>query len=72
VLSCESAVLPCALARLLELAIPLDLLGLKTGEKLQLALTLTHGGELLERYPSQGAFELTVSATDLEAQMWSV
>jgi alpha-amylase/alpha-mannosidase (GH57 family) len=72
VLTPASAVLPCALAHILEVAVPMALLRLESGEKLQLAITLTQGGELLERYPAQGTFELNASTTDLEAQAWSV
>ena len=66
-------VLPCAFHRILELAIPLDVLELKPEEKPQVAITLmAQGGEVLERYPSQGRFELESFAPDLEAQVWSV
>ena len=66
VLSPHSATVPCALARILEIEIPNDLLGLRGGEKLELTATLLEGGEVLERYPAQGRLELLASAADLE------
>lgn len=68
----KSAVLPCALDRVLELAIPRDLLGLQPKEKLELVIVLRQHGELIERHPAQGVFELTTSVEELEAQAWSV
>ena len=65
------AALPSALGRVLELAVPLTHLELTPGEKVQLTLTLQQGREVLERYPAQGAFPLSMSASDVEARMWS-
>ncbi len=64
--------LPCALGRILELAVPRHDIPLKPGEKLRLTVTLRAGQEVLERYPAQGAFELSASPADLEAQAWPV
>ncbi len=64
--------LVCALGTILELAIPLRLLGLKERERLQLAVSLMQGKEIIERYPAYGSFELLASADDLESQLWSV
>jgi len=61
-----------ALDRVLELAIPRKALGLPPADKLRLSLVLLQAGEPLERYPSQGAFELAASAAHLEAHAWSV
>ncbi len=72
VLSPASATLPCALARFLELAVPRALLGLKEGERLLLTIVLRQGGEALERFPSQGSFELLASTEELEAKAWPV
>ena len=72
VLSPGSAVLPCGFERILEVGIPRDLMGLQPGEKLELSATLMVGGEVIERYPAQGAFALTASLAELEAQTWSV
>lgn len=68
----EPVELPCALNRLLELSIPFEQLRCKDGERIYLAATLHQEGEVLERYPAQGAFELIVSSRDVEAQAWSV
>ncbi|MBI3330966.1 MAG: hypothetical protein HYZ96_02510 [Candidatus Omnitrophica bacterium] len=64
--------LPCALGRILELAIPRHDLSLQPGEKLRLTVTLKAGQDALERYPAQGAFELSAAVADLEAQAWPV
>ncbi|MBI2104677.1 MAG: glycoside hydrolase [Candidatus Omnitrophica bacterium] len=64
--------LRCALGRLLELAVPRHSLPLKPGEKLRLIVTLRAGKDVLERYPAEGAFELSASPADLEAQAWPV
>jgi hypothetical protein len=66
------AVLPCALDRVLELAVPKDLLGLAPKETLELVITLRQAGEVMERHPAHGVFELTASAEELEVQTWSV
>ena len=62
----------CAMGQVLELAIPLPLLELTPGEKLQLVAGFLRGRELVERYPLEGTFELSMSTTELEAQTWSV
>ena len=64
-------VLPCALDRLLELAIPIELLGLREGEPLELSLSLSQGGEVVERHPIEGTFQFVMSVTGLETQLWS-
>jgi len=66
----ETAALPCALDRVLELAVPKDRLALQEGERLELAVTLTAGGETLERYPSQGTLQVAASSAQLETQAW--
>ncbi len=68
----EDIVLQCAMDRVIELALPNSLIPLAPGERLQLSVTLTEGGEALERYPSQGLFELLASPSDLDAQSWLV
>ena len=67
----SAAPLPCALGRLIELAMPLDRLGLKEGDSLELAVTLSRSGDLLECYPSEGHFTLVASLAALQAQAWS-
>ena len=68
----SSTTLRCALGRVLELAIPQELLALNPREKLRLVLSLIEEGKLLERHPAEGVFELAVSAEDLEAHAWPV
>ena len=72
VLSPSQVALPCALDRVLELAVPRDLLKLKPSEKLEVAITLRRADDVIERHPTSGVFELTTSAAELEAQTWSV
>ena len=71
-LSPGSALLPCALERILEVGIPRDVLGLKAGEKLELTVILSRAEDPLERYPTEGVFELMASSEELAAQSWSV
>ncbi len=66
------AALHAAMDRVLELTIPKDLLGVGRGEKLDLIVTLFQEGEAIERYPTEGAFELLTSDADLELQAWSI
>jgi alpha-amylase/alpha-mannosidase (GH57 family) len=61
---------PCALGSMLELALPLEPLGVGAGEPLRLAISLLAGGEAVERYPAQETFELPASVADLEAHAW--
>jgi hypothetical protein len=63
--------LSCAFGRILELAVPLDALALKEGGDLELTVTLSGNGELLERYPTEGHFTLLASLAALQAQAWS-
>ncbi len=65
-----STEIPCAYGRILELAIPRNLVDLPIGTPLTLTITLTDHGEVVERFPSDGALELLGSAKDLEAQVW--
>ncbi len=65
-------VLPCAFGRILELAIPQDLLRLAPKEKLELAVALLDHHEVLERYPSESMFELSAHPGETEAHSWSV
>ena len=55
---------------MLELALPLEPLGVGAGEPLRLTISLLWGEETVERYPTQEAFELPASIADLEAHAW--
>ena len=64
--------LVCAYRRILELAVPKQLLALQPGGSVFLRLTLYHDEESLERYPAQGSFRVPVPPADFEARIWSV
>jgi alpha-amylase/alpha-mannosidase (GH57 family) len=64
--------LVCAYQRVLELAVPTSLLGLKPGDGFQLCVAFFHHDELLERHPTHGGFRVTVPPSDFEIQNWSV
>ncbi len=61
----------CAMDRLLEVAVPLRVLALRPDERVEFALTLIRGDDVLERHPDEGAFHLLTSAADLDAVSWS-
>ena len=67
----SAARLPCVWDRLLEIALPRELFDLKAGQRLSLTVSFASGGEVLERYPAEGAFELITSETELETNAWS-
>ncbi|MDP3722019.1 MAG: glycoside hydrolase family 57 protein [Candidatus Omnitrophota bacterium] len=71
IVSPNPAPLVCALERILELALPRDV-AQGAGGRLQLVAMLKQGGEVVERHPANGTFELADSLTDMGAQMWSV
>jgi alpha-amylase/alpha-mannosidase (GH57 family) len=68
----RAAEVQAALGRILEVAVPLSLLEPGAGKKLPLTVALLASGEVVERYPSQGAFELPASISELEAHAWPV
>ncbi|MBI4341931.1 MAG: glycoside hydrolase [Candidatus Omnitrophica bacterium] len=61
----------CALNRILELAVPLDLADCTAHQPAALAVALRQGGEELERYPTQGVWEVTALEAEPDAQAWS-
>ncbi len=68
-----SVPLACAFQRVLEVAIPLSAAGLTLEQPIPLILTLRQNGQdILERYPSQGMFELPTVVSDLESETWLV
>jgi alpha-amylase/alpha-mannosidase (GH57 family) len=64
--------LACALGGLLELSIPFSAIGLKPGERLPLAIALSIGDDVVERYPEHGTFEIATAMIDQDHQGWSV
>ena len=65
------AAVPCALGSILEMAVPLEQLGLEAGQPLQLAIVLRRNGDAVERHPDHGSFELPVAGLDLTERTWS-
>ncbi len=63
--------LPCALDSLLELALPLGLLGARPGQPVHITLTLHQDGHLIERHPAHGTVEITLPAEEFPAP-WPV
>lgn len=59
-----------AAGALVEIEVPLAALGLAPGQALNLSVALAEGGEQLERYPVDGAFELPMPPADAEAHAW--
>ncbi len=70
--SAPAASVSCAFDRLLEVAVPRDLLDLSPGDRLTVAVSFSSQGQALERYPAEGTFELIGSTAELEANAWSV
>ncbi len=70
--SVDSQELPCAMEQVLELAIPLSLLRIPQGRRCRFALSVLKDAQVVERYPEQGVFELTIAAGELDAHAWSV
>ncbi|MBI4354814.1 MAG: hypothetical protein HY595_06210, partial [Candidatus Omnitrophica bacterium] len=60
-----------AFDRILEASIPLVWLALKPGESCCLILTVFQGADLVERYPAQGTFRLSVPSEGPETSPWS-
>ena len=64
--------LPSALERILELAIPAELIIRPAAvTRLPLKLSLLREGEILEQHPAQGTFQVLASSNDLTADAWS-
>jgi alpha-amylase/alpha-mannosidase (GH57 family) len=58
--------------RIVELAVPFDLLGLKVDEPLQFYVDLRQGGQSLDRAPREGTIALARPSPDFERIMWDV
>jgi len=68
----QSVALACAFQRTIELALPYKPLGIGAGHSFALRVELCDGDDVVERYPSQGAFRVAIPSADLEGAMWSV
>jgi len=71
-LSSNGTTVEVATGRILELSIPFDRLGLKSGELIRFYVELLGGDASLDRAPREGIFELTVPTPDFERIMWQV
>jgi hypothetical protein len=58
--------------RIVELAVPFDLLGLKVDEPLQIHVEIQRGGQSVDRAPREGTIGLTRPSPDFEHIMWDV
>ncbi len=59
-----------AIDHIFEISVPWQSLGLKVGQRLNIAAELIKDGEVIERTPSEGTLDLTVPSADFEMQMW--
>lgn len=69
-LQAEEPGVSCALKRVLELAVPHDLLDLEPGAPLRLSLSLLHDEQVLERIPAQGGVIPLEVAWDVDTNAW--
>jgi alpha-amylase/alpha-mannosidase (GH57 family) len=58
--------------RIVELAVPFDLLGVKVGQPLQFYVEVLEGGQSRDRAPREGVISLTRPSSDFERMMWDV
>ncbi|TAN62728.1 hypothetical protein EPN18_04150 [bacterium] len=61
-----------AIERVLELAVPLDLLGVKSGEELRFFIDIDAGERCLERWPVKGFIALDTPTENFESENWMV
>ncbi|MBI4597949.1 MAG: hypothetical protein HY737_06075 [Candidatus Omnitrophica bacterium] len=66
----EPKPLSCAFDHVIELALPLDDLPTRAAERVLVALALSHDSAVVERYPLQGTFALSISIQELEMRAW--
>jgi hypothetical protein len=69
-LHAEEPGVSCALKRVLELAVPHDLLGSKPDTPLRLSLSLLHDDQVLECIPAQGGVIPLEVAWDVDTNAW--
>lgn len=58
--------------KIIEFSVPFEELSVKPGEELQFAITVSHGGNELERWPRGGVICLKAPTLSYEADQWSV
>lgn len=59
-----------ACGKIFELSVPWQDLGMKVGQRINVAAELIRQGEVIERTPSEGTLDLTVPSPDFEMQAW--
>ena len=64
--------IPVGIDRILELAIPFELLGIKVDQPIQFFVELEEGRQSRDRAPREGAIHLTCPTPDFEQIMWDV
>jgi alpha-amylase/alpha-mannosidase (GH57 family) len=60
------------LDKILEMALPFDLLHVKVGEPVQFWVEVLDGGQSRDRVPREGAIHLVRAGPDFEQRMWDV
>jgi len=66
----DSALAKYAVNEIFELSVPWRDLGVKIGQRLNVAAELIKEGQVIERTPSEGTLDLTIPSADFEMQMW--
>jgi alpha-amylase/alpha-mannosidase (GH57 family) len=64
--------IPVGIDRILELAIPFELLAIKVDQPIQFFVEVVEGGQSRDRAPREGAIHLTCPSPDFEQIMWDV
>jgi alpha-amylase/alpha-mannosidase (GH57 family) len=68
----DHAGIAVAVERIVEVAIPFDLFGLKPDQSIQFFVDVLEGAQSRDRAPREGTIHLTCPAPDFEQQMWGV
>jgi alpha-amylase/alpha-mannosidase (GH57 family) len=58
--------------KIIELAVPFDLLGVKPNDEVQIFVTVERSGSEVEKWPYRGYIQFKVPTDDFEAMMWQV
>jgi alpha-amylase/alpha-mannosidase (GH57 family) len=70
--STGAAEVAVAVGQILELSVPMSLLGVKAGDPLQFFVEILRDGSSLDRVPREGTIELSVPVPDFERILWQV
>ena len=71
-LAAEAATIKVGLDKILEMAVPFDLLGIKVGDPVQFFVEVLEGDQSRDRAPREGTIQLTRPGADFEQRMWDV